>query len=838
MEEEKLYKAAVTLWGKADPYKSLLHHMIDAGVCAIEYLSVVNKSLLELMSEKCNMEHEMLLHVVGYLVACHDIGKAHPDFQSNTDVFMRLPDEVRKIIKDVVNKETTKISFRHEKYSSKVLNRIWEDTRELDENFVDNITSVISDHHQKAGSFNQVAPNLKKEYEYMQDCLENIVYSLFCPIEFPEECEDWSVFCEALNGILILSDWIASNENFSVEDSLDDREYFDNAKKTAKKNIYSIGFVNSKLPDPKNLNELYGWENNHMRPMQTLVNEAADESPIFTIIEDSPGAGKTEAAVYLAVKIAKEYKKDGFYFALPTSATANQMWERLNNIFGKFEIPNFRLTHGMAWSVIEEENNENFKYGSEDEIGQEWLRPTRRALLSQFAVGTVDQIMMAVMNIRFRQLRMLGLTNKVIIIDEVHAYDAYMSRILDRLLEWCRVMNIPVILLSATLPNEKKRNFIEAYTGAEIEEELEKDYPLLTYVKDNMYEEKHCVPFRTSQYSIHLLDILNDIEKTADKAIELVKGGGNLCLMLNTVNDAQQVYKILKEKVGTDSKIELMLYHARFKAKDRANIERRCLEEYSGKGQRPKCSILVCTQVVEQSLDVDFDILMTQICPIDLLVQRLGREWRHELKRPIHVTEAECYVLVGDIEKSSIKKIYVPYILHKTEEYLRNKNVLVVPDDLRDAIAYVYDSSEESLEYIEKFTEELLKANQAEGSVIEEPDESLYYLADKDSIFLSEDESDNLQVATRLGEKSVRTVLCSSQLYERFMEKPQLKKNQNEMLENSVSLNLRNISYKDCVQNGALKGMFIAVSDTDEYKVSEETEIIYDSEFGAIVKRG
>jgi len=834
-----LNETAMLLWGKSDPYEPLLHHMIDVGACAEAYLRKANRPLLKLLSENFHMSEVDTTAFIGYVTACHDIGKAHPSFQLKGDAFASLPENIKSRLKAIGGSFGFSANFRHEKYSKQILYEYWIRSNLMDANLALAAASVIGDHHQKSGSSLPMTSKVEKNYRYMQGVLLEEVKKAFAPSVFPERCDDLSLFGEGLNGILILSDWLASNEKFNVQVSDDTSEYAKNAFRVAKNTVEAVGFVKSRLPDVNGLAELYDWDARYLRPMQKLVDQEVSKAPKLTIIEDSPGAGKTEAAVFLAVKLCKSYGKDGFYFALPTAATSNQMWERLNNIFSKFSIPEFRLMHGMAWSVVQDDYKENNQKGSEDEIGPEWLRPMRKALLSQFAVGTVDQVMMSVMKVRFRPLRMLGLTDKVLVIDEVHAYDAYMSEIIERLLVGCRTLHIPVILLSATLPDEKKKEFLKAYTGLEIGVPISPGYPLLTMVdKAGNVIQKTCGPFKKTEYSLHILPLLNDLEKTADKALELTENGGNLCLMMNTVKDAQGVYRILKRKkqITDGSDLELLLYHARFTAGDRQRIEKLCLDRYSGK-QRPKRSILVCTQVVEQSLDVDFDILMTQLCPIDLLIQRAGREWRHDYSvRPESITVPQIYVLTGDIKKSPVGLIYYPYILHKTEKWLEANKVLQVPEDVRPAIAYVYSQTGDDPEYFEKFLSEAQMKTSGEGCEIDEPMADEYYLMENEAL-LSEDKDEYAGVATRLSRPTTRVVLCTDEMIEEYRNNQCLQFIINRMLDHSISLDC-DVPYDKREQKGVLKGMYLAQEGNGIYRIDDVCAVRYDSEYGAEKIRG
>ena len=189
--------------------------------------------------------------------------------------------------------------------------------------------------------------------------------------------------------------------------------------------------------------------------------------------------------------------------------------------------------HGMAWLS---QLNTAFYMKDEEECPEraDWLQPMRRAMLAENGVGTVDQAMMAVLHIRYSCLRMLGLLGKVLLIDEVHAYDAYMYSILEKLLAWCRVLRIPVVMLSATLTEEKRMALMKA-AGAKACNAAQA-YPLITQVRNG------------ELYVISIVSLWNDPQRLADRALSKVDAGGCLCVMMNTVDDAQRVYRAIAER--------------------------------------------------------------------------------------------------------------------------------------------------------------------------------------------------------------------------------------------------------------------------------------------------
>ncbi len=402
----------------------------------------------------------------------------------------------------------------------------------------------------------------------------------------------------------------------------------------------------------------------------------------------------------------------------------------------------------------------------------DWLKPLRRAMLAQSAVGTVDQAMMAAMPVKYGCLRLLGLMGKVLVIDEIHAYDAYMSEIIECLLEWCRVLHIPVLLLSATLTTEKRKSLVAAYGGTL--EHPSNAYPLITQVTSGetlQISVDGCA--KTGWYRFTPLPLWSVPEALAAHALAKVAHGGCLCVLMNTVAQAQAVWKALRRTAPEDT--ELLLFHARFKAKQRDALERRCISLF-GKdaSQRPKKAVLVCTQVVEQSLDLDFDAMVTQLAPIDLLLQRAGRVHRHDRgKRPPGMEEALVEVLVPQAEGyAATGMIYAPWLLEQTQRLL--PLTVRIPQDVRTVIESVYQTPEDIPEAWAQmmFANGLMKA-QAGGSMLPRPNAERFFGWDlRGERFSMEEPEEGTAAKTRLGDHSMRIALLPGEQIAAFLAAP------------------------------------------------------------------
>lgn len=533
-----------------------------------------------------------------------------------------------------------------------------------------------------------------------------------------------------------------------------------------------------------------------MRPLQRCCEREANENALLTIIEAPMGEGKTEAALYLAGRICRAYNKRGIYLALPTAATSNQMVGRVRSLLSDHGSGNVRLLHSMAWLVDDAYVSANAFDIEDGQQASDWTKPLRRGMLSENAVGTVDQAMASVLRLKYGMLRLLGLAGKVLIIDEIHAYDIYMSTIIARLLEWCRMMKIPVILLSATMQDRQKLKYLNCYGIKDVV--LAKEYPLITQVKDNGGLKQSIVgrAYMNRIYYFNTAALGDNIEEIAGTVLETAKDGGCICVLMNTVRRAQILYRTLRDRDEKD----ILLFHARFPAARRAEIERNCLELFGKKGKRPGRMILVCTQVVEQSLDVCFDAMITEIAPMDMLLQRAGRVHRHEGNiRPKRLSLPTITVILPDAtapaeagERYNVNGlIYSPLVLQNTERLLLNRDCVHVPEDVRECVEEAYSEvAGDDLElYIKTATEEQLKVFKAESCIFPEPREDYFFgESGNNAAGLRLEENDDAAIvkgaATRDGDETVRICFLPADFKEAENEKENLRR----MMEYSCSI--------------------------------------------------
>ncbi|OUZ08646.1 hypothetical protein BHE97_13330 [Aeromicrobium sp. PE09-221] len=458
-----------------------------------------------------------------------------------------------------------------------------------------------------------------------------------------------------LTAIVIVADWIASDESlFPYQQATEQRA--------------ADAWRALDLPEPwlaslpRDANEALQArfdlpEDAAARPVQQATLEVVDDldEPGLVIVEAAMGTGKTEAALLAAERLAERFGLNGVYFALPSMATSDAIFSRLHSWVERLDVPEgYRaplfLAHsraalndeyrGIAPNGTFRDLDHDEECGTSTATVHEWLSGRKKGLLATFAVGTIDQVLMMALQSRHLVLRHLGLTSKVVVIDEVHATDVYMSEFLERAIEWLGAYRVPVILLSATLPPRKRATLLQAYLRGrhgqdtpEVDTALlrRRDYPLITATTGNNVTARTAETGVSSPLTVHGLA---EDDASLDALLdERLSEGGCAVIIRNTVGRAQETFTRLRERYGD----EVTLIHSRFIATARRDKEGELLRRFGAPGpqaERPRRHIVVATQVVEQSLDVDFDLMVTDLAPVDLVLQRAGRLHRHDRERP------------------------------------------------------------------------------------------------------------------------------------------------------------------------------------------------------------
>ena len=766
-----------TLWAKTGSEEtpsrglSLPQHMTDAGSVAAElwdkWLSPGTKQrIMELL----NLTQDEAKSFACWVAATHDMGKATPEFAGQLD--SRGKEELR-VFRDRI--EEHKFNFPlhlttppagtrcpHSTYSQSIIIKLLTERYTDDVETAKTIASIAGAHHgvpaeyfPETGRACAIFEGLNdKWHQAWQELFEmtleqtgadQVLKKLMSGTKIPVSVQLY------LTGLVIMADWIASNPEyfpmgtFSVE--AQHGRLNQGWEALGLEHPWAAHIENSDTSDL--YSSRFSWENPTLRPMQEVVVEAARsmKGGGMMCIEAPMGQGKTEAGLIAAEILAQETGRSGLAFAAPTQVTSNALFDRVKawaqGPAGGSE------PHTMFLGHAKNQQQDSFRYlqradifDSEADVeGKQSIRPNtsvarhswiggrKRGILSTFVVCTIDQILMMALQSRHVMLRHLGLGSKVVIIDEVHAYDAYMGVYLKEALYWLGQMNAPVILMSATLPAHVRTSLMESYAeGLEIQDStewdfdddfdsedvtgpsLDLDYPVIHTLtaEDGYTPRKWQVTAPEEQVTISIRQI-GDEFTDFDKVLEpLESGHGCAAVICNTVGRAQNAYEHLRAKFGAD----VMLTHSRFTSKHRAEKEADLVSQL-GKGAhrgdgRPERLIVVGTQVIEQSLDLDFDVMVTDFAPVDLVLQRLGRLHRHERddsERPSEYRSPICYVRgveifgsetqVPEFPKGS-RSVYEPAILLSSYAQLLpyfDGKALRIPADMSELVQKAYEDT-------------------------------------------------------------------------------------------------------------------------------------------------
>lgn len=650
-------------------YHLLPYHSLDVAATA-EALLISNKPFTDDLAEFLKIPVSDLIRLLCFLAAIHDLGKFSSAFQS---IFEGInpPLYEHKHLKPYDGGE-----FRHDRlgyyfwrlHSKEILKNITNHDSYLDRDDIDDaldalfvLVESMLGHHGKP--INKNAPGSLKDYvdehnrqaslEFIQDLLKLFNPSLALEKLLSEEwCQRVKQVSWHLAGFAVLSDWLGSNTQFFPYETkqMELIDYWQVAKDNAQQALEITELWQPiQVQSFRSVKEHYGFEPTPLQKWAETI-EIDGTSQLF-ILEDITGAGKTEAALVLTHRLMEQGAATGFYFGLPTMATSNAMFSRVSQHYlgmlqgGNGKKPSIVLAHGaremnslFQESVVSSSGSDT-DYSVADNTAtaqcNSWLADSRKkALLAPVGVGTIDQALLAVLPRRHQSLRLLGLNRKVLIFDEVHAADEYMLELLESLLALHLHQGGSAILLTATLAKKQRQKLINIWAKCLQLGELpiqKIDFPLATKVSANTTKYLHEVPLESKadvsrEVAVNLLYSFNTC---VEKILESVDEGQCVVWIRNTVDDALAAYRAIESELNTPT--DCMLFHSRFTLLDRKTTENKVLTILGKKsnGSLRKGKVLIATQVFQESLDADADVMISDICPIDDLIQRAGRLHRH-----------------------------------------------------------------------------------------------------------------------------------------------------------------------------------------------------------------
>ncbi len=736
-------------WGKSggsenDSQHKLAYHCLDAAAVA-QTLLLQDRLLRTRLASLAELEESDLIRAVSFLCACHDLGKFSASFQG----FVFQPRHTRlalelwrfSLFNQIQEQWPQWLPQGWDEFDLQEVLAPWVNASAWHHGLVEETTGTIS------AQRHFPAENMAAAQAFFQDAAALLVGpEPWLPEGDPFQAE--KAFRRSswlLSGIIVAADWIASNDSFfkHLNRPMELSQYWDLALDQAREAVDLAGLIPGPPSGEMTFSSLFpGLE----RPTPVQDNAASMElcpGPKLILVEDSTGAGKTEAGLVLACRLLAQGEAESLFMGLSTMATANAM-------FGRFTELMPRLFAGGEESIVlahsAKRMNDRFRRitegpsmtsSSQDGEAAEvqcasWLADNnKKSLLAPVGMGTIDQALAAVLAQKHQNLRLLGLSRSVIIVDEVHAYDAYMDRELEHLIGCQALTGGSMILLSATLPGNFRKRLVSSFQkalGTGDSPLSRDDYPLITLVQKEGLAEISSGHGPGAERTISL-DMTAQAEEAMAALIQVAEEGGCACWIRNTVKDAQEACLGLAEAAP---QLEVTLFHARLALGDRLALESDLVARFGKHSQAKDRAgrIVVATQVAEQSLDVDFDFMVTDLAPMDLVLQRAGRLHRHyRPDRPRN--RAVLMVLSPHLQDRPDKDWYESMFpegawvyrrhgqLWLTAKALGERDLISLPGDYRELIEGIYSDPAQDLipENLRQWEQEAVSKGMAAGSI-------------------------------------------------------------------------------------------------------------------------
>lgn len=780
--------ALLGYWGKASPsspthpaWHPLPYHSLDVACVARAYLEA-NPSLRNRLGEVAGWPNDITLSTCEFLASVHDIGKAHPGFQSKApEVFAAL----------FPGKDPVEESLSHAQTGLLVVwlwlrDKAAERTPSNPTDPIDALEPVLNatcGHH---GRPQQLAEGIRPlrgttlaaAQEYLAAVLElfgNEVLDALLGLS-SEQARQMSM---ALAGLFTLSDWVGSSQAYFGYEApgLSLAEYRDLKSPVAKEAVRQLGLAEPQGAGHTGFAHLFP-QLSAPSPLQAFADSMElPTAPALVILEDETGAGKTEAGCTLAARLIAANRASGMLYTLPTQATANAIFSRLAPfaplLFAAQERPSLTLAHGAARHALDAMNQAGRLAGGISREMQSWAsESSKTALLSNVGVCTIDQVALCGLPVKHMALRQLGLLGKVLVIDEAHACEPYLAELLATALTIHARNGGSAVLLSATLPLALKHKFVKAFAlGAGTSAAVPKAqaYPLASVFSDGVLTETP-ISSRKAPRELRWEALAED--QVHQKVDRWLAEGKCVGIIRNTVASAQSTFE--EFEVKHPGQCELV--HARFVTKHRAANDQRLLSRFgkTSSADQRKGRLVVATQVAEQSLDVDFDELISDLAPMDAILQRAGRRRRHTRdakgnvreQGPDERAESALFLVMPDPSAPGFlgalpphtAMVYpMPGVLWRTARYIQSNPSLTIPGQVRTAVEYAYSSPD-------PIPDELVKADlAAEGKRHSAHQAARFVALNPDTGYSSKMPAvAKEECVTRLGEPSIRIVLCDA----------------------------------------------------------------------------
>jgi CRISPR-associated endonuclease/helicase Cas3 len=678
-------------WAKTtqdgEPGISVRDHCLNVG-CVAEAL----------IAQLPDSARALLPQGAAILAAVHDVGKISAGFLRKCEAWL-----VRNHL-DAEARSWVMAESDHSKVSQFCLQELLKPAR------ADLWAVAVGAHHgrihgKRVPGFNQVPDRADFEDQARRDLVHELS-AVFGSLPEDRPLENQSDLW-LLAGLIAVADWIGSNESFfSPAHGLPVEE----ARQKARSSLASINWSRGALRQQMQFTEMFGFPGGP-NALQTAMQTCATRPGLF-IVEGPMGCGKTEAALGAAHSLITARHHHGIYFGLPTQVTSNRIHRRVAGFLRNTlaDAANLRLAHSASWLnedqtlVLSPAVNGDAQSLQQAGDSRSWFASSKHALLARYGVGTIDQALQGVVAVKHFFVRRFGLAGKVVILDEVHSYDIYTGTLITQLIRELLALRCSVIVLSATLTRARRQEMVGAAgvsgsSAHDVSPACTDAYPLVTVAAATDPVTSIPLDWPDSK-TIKLVAAPLGEEEALAECLRRAEAGQHVLWIHNTVTEAQAVYRAFASAARADT-VHLGLLHSRFPYFRREQLEDEWLERL-GKERLDEGagSVLVATQVVEQSVDIDLDFIITELAPTDMLLQRMGRLWRHSRPRRqaqerdfwINVPELGARASVVDLRSALGKngRVYAPYVLMRTAEVFSRRTSVTLPEQIRELLEATY----------------------------------------------------------------------------------------------------------------------------------------------------
>ncbi|MET9328421.1 CRISPR-associated helicase Cas3' [Tsukamurella sp. NPDC003166] len=665
---------AMAMWAKSrnedGNHLPLWRHMADAAAITRRLWDALLPAATQSLIAEAVRSAGLAQRLIAFLAAAHDVGKACPVFAAMPGVGLDQQIRDTGLSFPTISPQERR-EFPHSLAGYRALSTWLQLHHGWTKNEAAYLAAVPGGHHGRFPSFSSVTGDDRRmgddRWRGAQDELLTYAADIaamtsddFAALRSVRLSQPAAIVVTAL---VIVGDWLASTESlFPFADRRDSLARADAAMRR-------LALPKPWQPRPPDLDtELF--RSRHAleapRPVQTTLAQLARElpEPELMIVEAPTGEGKTKAALAAAEILCARFGLGGVVFALPTRATSDAVFSEVRRWLPRTletDDVTVSLVHGTAEFNPEYDDllrpsgihDDEHRRHEGTAVANYWLSGRGKlATLSSVVVCTIDQVLVAGLAAKHVVLRHLGLSGKVVILDEVHAADSYMTEYLKRALMWLGAYNVPVIALSATLPPARRAALLDAYNQGKKRRTRASGSPVYPILTTSDPDGSRSIPLapsgRTAQIMID--ELPGHEAEIAAAAVAAAAAGGRIAIVCNTVSRAQNVTRCL---VSANSDATVKLLHSRFLGPDRRQREEELRDLLGPAPSAPRVAsdalIVVATQVIEQSLDLDFDLMFSDVAPIDLLIQRAGRLHRHaraDDERPATMREPRL-VLTG-----------------------------------------------------------------------------------------------------------------------------------------------------------------------------------------------